>query len=176
MEIHRFEKIWTVAAILLIVGFIATIVYGAVGPGIAMVDQSGGTIDPATVQEGNFDQVPNFEEPTQNASHVSGDRYEVYVIARQFGFSPGSGDPIRVPAESKVTMHITSPDVMHGFELVGTNVNTMVIPGQVTEVTVDFEEPGTYNIVCAEYCGQAHHLMEGQLVVVPQEEFDGGDA
>ena len=177
MEIHRFEKLWTVAAILLIVGFIATIVYGAVGPGIAMVDETGGTVDIETVQQGNYDQLPNFEEPTQNATHVEGDRYEIYVIAQQFNFVPGGvGNPMRVPAHSEVTLHITSTDVMHGFEVAGTNVNTMVIPGQVTEVTATFDEPGTYNLVCAEYCGSAHHLMEGTLVVVPQDEFQGGDA
>ena len=171
MEIHRFEKIWTVVSILLIVGFVATIVYGAVGPGVAMVDESGGTVDIDTVKNGNYDQLDNFEAPTQTAQHVSGDRYEAYIVAQRFSFNPGTSQALQVPADSTVTLHITSPDVMHGFEVVGTNVNTMVIPGQVTEVTVDFDEPGTYSVVCAEYCGSAHHLMEGTLEVVPQSQF-----
>ncbi|MEF8775140.1 MAG: cytochrome C oxidase subunit II [Haloarculaceae archaeon] len=172
MEIHRFEKIWTAASILLIVGFIATIVYGAVGPGVAMVDEEGGTVDVETVQQGNYEQLSNFAEPTPVAQHVSGDQYRTYVIAQRFAFNPGTGQPLQVPADSTVTMYITSPDVIHGFELVGTNVNTILIPGQVTKITVEFDEPGTYNIVCAEYCGSAHHLMEGTLEVLPRSAFE----
>ena len=172
MEIHRFEKIWTALAILLIVGFISTIVYGAVGPGVDMVDEAGGTVDADLIGDQAYDQVPNFQEPTQLAQHVEGDRYEAYIVASRFRFNPGSGTPLTVPAGSTVTLHVTSPDVLHGFEVVGTNVNVMVIPGQVSEMTVRFEEPGTYSVVCNEYCGGAHHLMEGSLEVVPQSQFE----
>jgi cytochrome c oxidase subunit 2 len=98
--------------------------------------------------------------------------YDVYVIARQFNFQPGSTDPIRLPAGSEVTFYVTSPDVVHGFALVGTNVNTMVLPGQVTRVTVGFDRPGEYGVVCHEYCGSGHHTMAGTLEVVPAGEFD----
>ncbi len=81
-----------------------------------------------------------------------------------------------MPAGSTVTFHVTSADVIHGFEVAGTNVNAMVIPGQMTRMTVEFEEPATYGLVCNEYCGAAHHAMEGRLVVVPPGEFDGGSA
>ncbi len=172
MEIHRFEKFWTVVSILLIVGFVGTIVYGAVGPGVAMVDDEGGTVDIDAVASGEYDRLDNFEEPTRTAERVSGDRYEAYILAKRFSFEPGTGESLQVPADSTVTLHITSPDVMHGFELVGTNVNTMIIPGQVTKVTVEFDEPGTYNIVCAEYCGSAHHLMEGTVEVLPEAQFE----
>jgi cytochrome c oxidase subunit 2 len=172
MEIHRFEKIWTAVAILLIVGFISTIVYGAVGPGVDMLDRSGGTVEDELIANQAWDQEPNFEEPTQVAQHVEGDRYEAYLVARRFSFNPGTGSPLTVPAGSTVTLYVTSPDVMHGFQVVGTNVNTMVIPGQVSKMTVRFEEPATYSIVCNEYCGSAHHLMEGTLEVVPQSEFE----
>ena len=172
MEIHRFEKVWTALAILLIVGFISTIVYGAVGPGIQMIDQSGGTVDADLISDGAYDQVSNFEEPTQLAQHVEGDRYEAYVVASRFRFNPGSTNPLTIPAGSTVTLYVTSPDVMHGFEVVGTNVNTMVLPGQVSQMTVEFDDPATYSIVCNEYCGNAHHLMEGSIEVVPQSEFE----
>jgi cytochrome c oxidase subunit 2 len=70
-----------------------------------------------------------------------------------------------------VTFYITSADVVHGFNLVGTNVNSMAIPGQVAELTVQFDEPKEYGIVCHEYCGAAHHDMAGVLRVVPESEF-----
>jgi cytochrome c oxidase subunit 2 len=172
MHVHRFEKLWFGASLVLIVAFIGTIVYGAVGPGVAMVDDSGGTIEPSVVADGNYDQVDNFREP---GVYDTDDGVEVYVVARQYLFQPGSTEPITVPAGEPVTFHVTSPDVTHGFNLAGTNVNSMVIPGQVAEFTVTFEEPGEHGIVCHEYCGSGHHTMAGQVVVVEQSEFDGGD-
>lgn len=170
MELHRFEAVWIGVSLLLIVGWIATVTYGAIGPGIAMVDGSGGTIDdPASAADS-----PNFRDP--GVYETGEDEYDVYVLAQQFLFDPGSSEPIRVPAGSTVTFYVTSFDVAHGFEVAGTNVNAMVIPGQVTEMTVRFDDPATYGIVCNEYCGAAHHAMEGRLEVVPSDEFDGGDA
>jgi cytochrome c oxidase subunit 2 len=170
MEIHRYEAVWIGVSMLLIVGWIATVTYGAVGVGIEMVDDSGGQIaEPAdpTASE-------NFEEP--GVYQTGPDEYAVYVISRQFLFDPGSSQAIRVPAGSTVTLYVTSADVIHGFEVAGTNVNAMVIPGQVTRMTVEFEDPATYGIVCNEYCGAGHHAMEGRLEVVPPAEFEGGSA
>jgi cytochrome c oxidase subunit 2 len=164
MEIHRFEKFWTGAALLIIVAFIGTIVYGALGAGVAMVDDSGGTVDPDDPTASD-----NFREPGVYTTD-DGD-VEVYVIARQFLFSPGSTEPIRVPADTEVTFFVTSGDVTHGFQLAGTNLNTMVIPGQVAEITVEFDETGTEYIICNEYCGSAHHDMRGTVEVVPQSAF-----
>ena len=48
----------------------------------------------------------------------------------------------------------------------------MVIPGEVSAMTVEFEDPGEYGVVCNEYCGAGHHDMEGQLIVHPEDEFD----
>ncbi|MFB6080200.1 MAG: cytochrome c oxidase subunit II [Haloferacaceae archaeon] len=169
MEIHRFEKAWLVASLVLIVAWIATVTYGAVGPGVAMVGDSGGTVaNPAQPTDS-----PNFRTPGVYATDEP-NHYDVYVRAQQFFFQPGTNQPIRVPAGSTVTFHLTSADVVHGFEVVGTNVNMMVIPGQITEATVRFEKPDQYDIECNEYCGAGHHTMIGRLVVVPPAQFQGG--
>ncbi|EMA24292.1 cytochrome c oxidase subunit II [Haloarcula argentinensis] len=169
MQVHRFEKVWLGAAILLIVGFIATIAYGSVGVGVGMVDDSGGQISAEEVQNGNTDTP--FDDP--GVVKTGDDKYTVYVVARQFQFVPGSGDnPIQVPAGANVTFRVTSADVVHGFSVVETNINTMVIPGQVSEVSARFNEPGTYGLICHEYCGAAHHTMGGSVEVVPPEEYD----
>jgi cytochrome c oxidase subunit 2 len=167
MHIHRFEKVWLALALVFIIGLISTVVYGSVGPGVEMIDAEGGQVEP-----GDFDGT-EFENP--GVRQVGEDEYEVYVVAQQFSFNPGTpaAGVIRVPADSTVTFYITSADVVHGFEVVGTNLNTMAIPGQVSQVTVKFEEAATYGIVCNEYCGPAHHAMEGRLVVVPESEYDG---
>jgi cytochrome c oxidase subunit 2 len=168
MHIHRYEKLWFGLSLLLIVGFVATVTFGAVGAGIKMVDDSGGTVDVDKIAGGNYEDA-NFAEP--GVRQVGSGEYEAHVVARRFAFQP---DPIVVPENSTVTFYVTSPDVVHGFEVVGTNANTMAIPGQVAEITVDVGEPREYGIVCHEYCGSGHHDMEGLLRVVPQEEFEGG--
>ena len=164
MEIHRYEKVWFVLALLLIAGFIATVAYGAVGAGVTMISDDGGTIDSQ-----NLEGTP-FEDP--GVRQVGEDRYEVYVLSQQFLFRPGTTEPIRVPAGSTVTFYVTSDDVLHGFGVAGTNLNMMVIPGQVSKATVEFEEPGQYGIVCNEYCGNGHHSMEGKIVVVPESQYE----
>jgi cytochrome c oxidase subunit 2 len=166
MEIHRFEKLWFAASLVVIAAFIATIVYGAVGPGVAMVGDDGGTVDPASLGE-----HPQFGEP--GVYRTGEDEYAAYVVARRFAFQPGTSEPIRVPAGATVTFHVASADVLHGFELAGTNVNAMAIPGQVARFEVTFRAPAEYGIVCNEFCGSGHHDMAGRLVVVPAEEYEG---
>ena len=168
MHIHAYEKIWLAASVLLILLLLGSVTYGAVGPGVAMVSDTQQTIDP-----GALDEDERFSEP--RVERVGEDEYAAYVVARQYGFQP---DPIVVPANSTVTFYVTSADVTHGFEAAGTNLNTMVIPGEVSEVTVETSGPEEYGIVCNEYCGAGHHVMQGSLEVVSQSEFDertGGD-
>lgn len=162
MHIHNYEKLWLGLSLVLIVAFIGTITYGAVGAGVDMVD-NGETVDPDTLTD-----HPDFGDP--GVEKVGPNEYEVHVVARQFFFQPNT---ITVPEDSTVTFHVTSGDVIHGFEVAGTNANTMAIPGEVATVTVDTGEPGTYGMVCHEYCGAAHHDMAGTIEVVPEGEFEG---
>ncbi len=162
MNIHNYEKIWLVAAMILIVGFIATIAYGSVALGITMVGDQQPTIAPDDISDDERFGDPRVEQVGEN-------EYEVYAIARTFNFQP---DPIEIPAESTVTFYVTSPDVIHSFSVVGTNINTMVIPGEIAELTAEFNETGEYGIICNEYCGANHHDMEGSLNVLPADEFD----
>ena len=92
-------------------------------------------------------------------------RYDVYMRAQIWSFAPNE---IKVPAGSTVTFYITTPDVQHGFLIERTNVNLMVLPGQVSKTTARFDEPGEYRFFCHEYCGIAHHTMFGKVVVEPR--------
>ena len=168
MHVHSYEKIWLALGLGLILLLIGSVTYGAVGPGVSMVAADQPTVDPTALDEDERFAEPRVEQVGEN-------EYEAYVVAYQFGFEP---TPIVVPANSTVTLHVTSRDVIHGFEVVGTNANAMVVPGEVSEITVETDEPTEYGLLCNEYCGAGHHVMEGKIHVVSQSEFEdrGGDS
>ena len=154
MRVDLYEKIWMGVAAALIVIFLAAIVVAA--GAYAIHPQSHvETIDPTTVLED-----PEFGNP--GVAIQPDGSVVVTLVAEMFFFDP---DPIEVPAGRPVTFRLTSPDVIHGFEIVGTNANTMVIPGYVSEFTMSFAEPGQHLVVCNEYCGLLHHNMVGKLIV-----------
>jgi cytochrome c oxidase subunit 2 len=92
----------------------------------------------------------------------------VRIIAGQYDFIPSC---IRVPAQTPVKFRLTSSDVVHGFLLPGTNVNTMVVPGFVSEVRTSFAAEGEYLMPCNEFCGLGHHAMWAHVTAAPRGEF-----
>jgi cytochrome c oxidase subunit 2 len=153
-NVDFYERIWMWMAGVLIVVFLGVIVTTA-AMGAIQPPSHVETVDPATL-----DTHPEFGAPGVK-TNADGSVTAV-VVAGLFSFSP---DPIEVPAGTPVTFRITSRDVIHGFEVVGTNANAMAIPGYVSEFTVTFSRPGEYTIACNEYCGVMHHQMVGKLVV-----------
>lgn len=166
MHIHKFEQFWIKLSFVLIAFFIATVVYGFVAMDLKVIGDHA-TVDPQNLEETPFGN-PGVRQVIRNGQT----EYEVYVQTIQFAFNPGTAQPIEVPVDTKVTFYVTSPDVLHGFDVAGTNLNTMSIPGQVAKFTTIFPEVREYGIVCNEYCGPAHHVMEGKIKVVPKSEFD----
>ena len=92
----------------------------------------------------------------------------VRMIAEQYGFVPRC---VRVPAGTPVKFRLASADVVHGFLLPDTNVNTMVVPGFVAEVRTNFAALGEYPMPCHEFCGLGHQAMWSQVRVEPEERF-----
>ena len=72
---------------------------------------------------------------------------------------------IRVPKGSTVLYQITTKDVVHGFQVAGTNVNMMVEPGHISRYETVMKNAGEFTIVCNEYCGIGHHQMYGTVEV-----------
>ena len=71
-------------------------------------------------------------------------------------------DTTEVPL-GRVVFNAQTVDVTHGFGVTDAEgtilVQTQVIPGYVNQIQYTFEQPGTYRVVCLEYCGVAHHDM-----------------
>ena len=66
-----------------------------------------------------------------------------------------------------MTLRFASPDVIHGLLVTGTNVNTMVIPGYVSQVHTEFTRTGDLLMPCHEYCGLGHSEMWATVQVIP---------
>jgi cytochrome c oxidase subunit 2 len=90
------------------------------------------------------------------------------VIATQFMFVPRC---IAVPQGRRITLRFATPDVIHGLLITGTNVNTMVVPGFVSQVHTEFTRPGDLLMPCHEYCGLGHSEMWATVQVLPENEF-----
>jgi cytochrome c oxidase subunit 2 len=162
--IHTYEKIilWLTVAILVI--FLGAIVYAA-SLGVHLA-HSGGRVDPAML-----DQTSPFDQP--GVTELAPGQYQAIVVARVWSFAPGE---VNVPAGSTVTFQVASPDVIHGFRILGTDVNSMVIPGEISLVSHTFTEPGEYLMVCHEYCGVGHQGMYGKVIVTGVAGGDGPPA
>lgn len=154
MHIDIYERFWMWSAGAICAGFFGAIVFGLVSEHTRPPSHVE-TIDPQSVwSDPRFAQRGVATNPDGSLT--------VTAIAMMFAFQPNE---IRLPAGKPVTFRLTSPDVVHGFEIVGTNANTMVIPGYVAQFTTTFARPGEYLIVCHEYCGLGHHAMLGKLIV-----------
>jgi len=63
-------------------------------------------------------------------------------------------------------LRLTSDDVVHGFVVGQSSQPPVEIrPGEVTEVTLLFDRPGTYTFYCDRWCGPNHWRMRGTIEV-----------
>lgn len=153
-DIPRLEKIWLWIGGAGIVVFLVIIGY----MGIAMnINPPGhmGTIAPEAVSTTAPFNNPGIVKTGSNT-------YDANVVARIFIFQPGN---MTIPVGATVHFRVTSPDVVHGLFIPGTNVNIMAIPGHITEYTYTFKKPGEYLVLCHEYCGTGHQNMMGKVTV-----------
>ncbi|MEO5692889.1 MAG: hypothetical protein ABIQ72_07170 [Usitatibacter sp.] len=87
---------------------------------------------------------------------------DVYLIARLWQWWP----MLELESGKTYRLHLMSMDWLHGFSLQPENINIQVHPGYEHVLTVTPTNPGTYAIVCNEYCGINHHTMVSRLYVV----------
>lgn len=68
-----------------------------------------------------------------------------------------------------VEFRITSDDVNHGFGIYDADTRLVAqaqaMPGYTNRLRHTFDRPGTYRILCLEFCGIGHHAMEAELDV-----------
>lgn len=159
MKVDLYEKVWMIGVSTMLVLFFSVIAYESVAMGRRPPSHVE-TIDPKTVL-----MDPRFNP--QGVRVGADGAVQVHVVGLMFAWLPGE---ITLPAGRPVTFHITSIDVTHGFQIVRTNGQSMVIPGYVSQFTTTFDA-GEYLVVCNEYCGVGHHTMFSKLHVVAAEQW-----
>ena len=122
------------------------------------------TIDPTTLHVAG-----EFVEANLGTTVDAQGQVTARIVAAQFAFLPQC---VAVPQGRPVTFRFASPDVIHGIIVTGTNVNTMVVPGYVSEVRTEFAEAGEHLMPCHEFCGLGHSEMLARVRVLPPSEFN----
>ncbi len=116
-----------------------------------------------------FRQYVRIETPPADA-------IDIYVVAKQwmwqFAYTDGNAtqDDVYVPVGRPVRLVMTSRDVIHSFYVPAFRIKQDVLPGRSTTAWFEVREPGTYPILCAEYCGLQHSMMRGRVIAL-----DAGD-
>ncbi|AET32187.1 cytochrome c oxidase subunit II [Pyrobaculum ferrireducens] len=168
MTVHREEKIWAFFVLGLTVVFLAALAYAAWGLGLTTpytVERIPAQKAAQELKPGVDCVNPNVKQIVNNVVVCQDGRYYVNVLAMRFTWLPNR---IVLTDPKEVKFRITSTDVIHGFEIAGTNVNVMVFPGYIAEITWKVPSnmaPGNYLIICNEYCGAGHQNMYAILEI-----------
>ncbi len=107
-----------------------------------------------------------FDTPWR--AEAQSNRQTVTVEGVQFGF---------IFSEEKFTVGrqvefvLTSKDTSHAFAVFDPDnvmlTQAQMMPGYDNRIYVTFTKPGTYTVLCFEYCGVGHHQMIHSFEVVP---------
>ncbi|WP_418282703.1 cytochrome c oxidase subunit II [Halorubrum sp. DTA98] len=111
---------------------------------------------------------------------------EIVVEGYQFGWDyeyPNGHtetNELIVPADQRIDLAVTSRDVWHNFGSSELRFKSDSIPGETSHTwfSVSSEEvetqggEATFLVECFELCGSGHSQMDGQITVLPQDEWE----
>lgn len=117
---------------------------------------------------------PNAEQRPDRVIHVDAKQFAFLISANPITPDEASGEePVDQPTLNTgelIEFRVTSLDVTHGFGIYDADGNllaqTQAMPGYVNRLRYRFDKPGTYPVLCMEFCGMAHQVMRGSLKVV----------
>jgi cytochrome c oxidase subunit 2 len=86
----------------------------------------------------------------------------VEITAERFSFNPSE---IRVKAGTPLEIRLTSEDTMHGFHIIGTDIDIELPKRGRGTATVKFQPAaGRYTFECSRLCGAGHSFMRGVII------------
>jgi cytochrome c oxidase subunit 2 len=95
------------------------------------------------------------------------DKQVVDVTGVQFAWAI---EPSTVQVGRPVEFILETEDVTHSVGIYDDGkllVQAQVIPGETQKLVYTFDDPGSYDVLCLEYCGKDHHEMVSTLEVRP---------
>ncbi len=93
---------------------------------------------------------------------------DVYILAEQFEFTPGT---IRLTSGEHYRLVFLSSDVVHGASLIQEkSLNTVVMPEMSSAMSIEPIRQGQILLLCNEYCGDGHDQMKGKIIVEARRE------
>jgi len=103
---------------------------------------------------------------------------DVFVGALQWSWD---GLPAVLEPGKTYRFHLGSYDVQHGFsvrdaENLSQQISLQVLPGYEWVLEMSFDDPGTYHVVCNEFCGEGHRSMHGKFLVQSHEPVETGSS
>jgi cytochrome c oxidase subunit II len=158
----RTERRWASVSVAIIVVLVLTAAFAGLHRA-TMPQARVETIDPSRLHlAGEFVEANLGSAPEPDGSVT------VRAIGQQYSFTPAC---ILVPAQTPITLRATSADVVHGILIEGTNINTMLVPGYVSELPIQFKAAGEHVMPCQEFCGVGHQGMWARVKVVDKTAF-----
>lgn len=166
-DVNRRETIW-----LGIAGGWAAILFGWMAGWTRLGEQN--PVGPThEVSTDEYQQSVSQYEEAAGETQIDGESVlvppgdDVYVGAMRYGWD---GLPVRLDAGTEYKFHLGSYDVQHGFSVrkgdtLSKQMSLQVLPGYEWVVPMQFDEPGTYHVVCNEFCGVGHRTMHGKFYV-----------
>lgn len=90
----------------------------------------------------------------------------VQAVGRQWSWTLSQD---HFPVGRTIEFHVTADDVNHGFGIYDSHLRlvtqTQAMPGFTNVLRHTFTTPGTYRVLCLEYCGLAHYAMMTEFTV-----------
>ncbi|MFX0091735.1 MAG: cytochrome c oxidase subunit II transmembrane domain-containing protein [Candidatus Hodarchaeota archaeon] len=93
---------------------------------------------------------------------IYGQQYN-WTFVRENGIT--TWDVVYLNVSEIYIFNFTSYDVVHSFYCYELSFKVDVIPGEYTFIWVQINNPGIYEVHCAEFCGPGHYSMDAKIVV-----------
>ena len=97
--------------------------------------------------------------PIEYTTHVAEHQFDSILIDNSVNRLLTVDNILLIPINSKISLAITSEDVIHSFAVPRLNIKTDAIPGKVATIILETPLPDTWYGQCSELCGELHAFM-----------------
>jgi len=109
--------------------------------------------------------------------HAPKNAFTITAVAKmwQWSFEYPNGvetNELTLPLNKAVVIKLKSLDVIHSLYIPSFRIKEDVVPGKNNFMWFIPEQLGSYDILCAEYCGLRHSYMESRIHILTQPDFN----